>query len=170
MQRIPRIDPETAPNEVKSAIETHIAQGHRITNEKLTLLHNVTAFNSLEVASYAIDDELQRLIGKRDADFFEYAISLENDCAVCSVYFKKLLDKNGIDFETFEFTNRENLLIEYGRAIAKNPKNVSDELFSRLKAEFTDEEIVVITTMGVFMVANNYFNDIIKVEPEKLSD
>ena len=168
MQRISKIDPENAPNEVKEAINKHLAGGYRLTNEKLTLLHNVTAFESLEVASYALDKELQRLIGKRAADFYEYAISLENDCIVCSRYFQKLLKNNGINFEDFEFTDRENLLIEYGRAIAKDPKNVSDELFERMKAEFNEEELVVITTMGVFMIANNYFNDIIKVEPEKI--
>ena len=168
MQRISKIDPENAPNEVKEAINKHLAGGYRLTNEKLTLLHNVTAFESLEVASYALDKELQRLIGKRAADFYEYAISLENDCIVCSRYFQKLLKNNGINFEDFEFTDRENLLIEYGRAIAKDQKNVSDELFERMKAEFSEEELVVITTMGVFMIANNYFNDIIKVEPEKI--
>lgn len=168
MQRISKIDPENAPDPVKEAISSHLSSGYRLTNEKLTLLHNVTAFESLEVASYALDRELQRLIGKRAADFYEYAISLENDCIVCSRYFQKLLGSNGIDFNDFEFTYRENLLIEYGKAIAKDPKNVSDELFDRMKAEFNEEELVVITTMGVFMIANNYFNDIIRVEPEKI--
>ena len=167
MSRIPLVNPETAGDEVKRAVADHLAQGYRITNEKRTLLHNVTAFDALEVRSYAVDRELQRLIRKRAADFFEYAISLENDCVVCTTYFGKLLRQNGItDFEHFDFTPEEKLLIEYGRAIAKNPKDVPDELFSRLKACFDDETIVVLTTMGVFMIANNYFNDILKVEPE----
>ena len=169
MSRISKIDPETANPEVKSAIADHLAAGYRLTSEKLTLLHNVTAFRCLEVESYALDRELQRLIGKRAADFFEYAISLENDCLVCSTYFGKLLRDNGIDFETFAFTDREQLLIDYGRAMAKDPKGVPDELFEKLKAEFTEEELVVITTMGVFMIANNYFNDILQVESELLS-
>lgn len=169
MSRISKIDPETATPEVKSAIAGHLADGYRLTSEKLTLLHNVTAFRCLEVESYALDRELQRLIGKRAADFFEYAISLENDCLVCSTYFGKLLRDNGIDFETFAFTDREQLLIDYGRAMAKDPKGVPDELFEKLKAEFTEEELVVITTMGVFMIANNYFNDILQVESELLS-
>ena len=169
MSRISKIDPETATPEVKSAIADHLAAGYRLTSEKLTLLHNVTAFRCLEVESYALDRELQRLIGKRAADFFEYAISLENDCLVCSTYFGKLLRDNGIDFETFACTAREQLLIDYGRAMAKDPKGVPDELFEKLKAEFTEEELVVITTMGVFMIANNYFNDILQVESELLS-
>lgn len=168
MSRISRIDPETASPEVKAAIAEHLADGYRLTNEKLTLLHNVTAFRCLEADSYALDRELQRLIGKRAADFFEYAISLENDCLVCTTYFGKLLRDNGIDFETFAFTDREQLLIDYGRAMAKNPKDVPEELFEKLRAEFTEEELVVITTMGLFMIANNYFNDILQVESELL--
>ena len=169
MPRIPMINPDTAGEEVQRAIADHLARGYRLTNEKRTLLHNVTAFDALEVRSYAVDRELQRLVGKRAADFFEYAISLENDCVVCSTYFGKLLRQNGItDFEHFDFTPEEKLLIEYGRAIAKDPKGVPDELFLRLKERFDDETIVVLTTMGVFMIANNYFNDILQVEPETL--
>ena len=53
---------------------------------------------------------------------------------------------------------------ESGRALAKDPKNIPDEIYTELKEEFTEEEIVVITAMGVLMVANNYFNDILKLE------
>ncbi|MBQ8094082.1 MAG: hypothetical protein IJ242_10980 [Clostridia bacterium] len=167
MSRIPMINEQTAAPEIRNAISAHLADGYRMTNEKRTLLHNVTAFHALEVQSYAVDRELQRLVGKRAADFFEYAISVENDCIVCTTYFGKLLRRMGIDdFDHFEFTEEEKLMIEYGQAIAKNPKGISDELFSRLKAVFSDETIVVMTTMAVFMIANNYFNDVLQVEPE----
>ena len=75
---------------------------------------------------------------------FEYAISEENDCLVCSTYFRKLLKDNGIDFDNFQFTKKEELLISFGRALAKDPKNIPDEIYSELKEEFTEEEIVVI--------------------------
>lgn len=167
MPRISRIDPSAAAPEVRAAIDAHLSEGYRLTNEKLTLLHNVTAFNALEVQSYALDRELQRLVGKRAADFFEYAISLQNDCLVCSRYFANLLRKNGIeDFENFAFTDEEQLLIDYGRAMAKDPKRIPDALFERLRAAFSEETIVVATAMGVFMIANNVFNDALQVEPE----
>lgn len=169
MPRISKIDPEHASAEVKAAIDAHLAEGYRMTNEKLTLLHNVTAFNALEAQSYALDRELQRLVGKRAADFFEYAISLENDCVVCSTYFAKLLRRNGItDFDSFDFTDEEKLLIDYGRAMAKDPKHVPDALFERMKSTFSEETLVVITAMGVFMIANNVFNDVLRVEPESM--
>lgn len=168
MARISKIDPNTAAPEVRAAIEEHLADGHRLTNEKLVLLHSVPAFRALEVSSYELDKELQRLIGKRAADFYEYAISVEDDCLVCTTYFTNLLHKNGIDFNNFSFTEEENLLIEYGRAIAADPKSVPDELFERLRQRFSEEQLVAITTMGVLMIANNYINDILKIEPEKL--
>lgn len=164
MSYISKIDPETAGEKEKKVIRDHLAQGYRLTNEKLTLLHNAEAFKAIEDSSYTLDRELQRLIGKRAGDFFEYAISEENDCLVCSTYFRKLLKDNGIDFDNFQFTKKEELLISFGRALAKDPKNIPDEIYTELKEEFTEEEIVVITAMGVLMVANNYFNDILKVE------
>ena len=167
MPRISVIDPANSSPQVKEAIAKHLSQGYRLTNEKLTLLHNVTAFEALEAQSYAVDRELQRLVGKRAADFFEYAISVENDCIVCTTYFGKLLRSMGIeDFEHFAFTPEEELMIEYGRAIVKNPKRIPEELFERLHAVFNEETIVVMTTMAVFMIANNVFNDALQVEPE----
>lgn len=169
MARISLIDLDHANEEVKKVVADHLADGYRITNEKLTLLHHIPSFEALELESYRLDRELQKIVGKRAADFYEYAISLQNDCLVCSTYFTKLLQKNGIeDFDSFDFTEEERLLIAYARAIASDPKHVPDELFEQLKERYTEAEIVVITTMGIFMIANNYFNDILQVESELL--
>ena len=167
MPRIVPLNPADMSPEAQAAVDEHLRQGYRLTNEKKTLLHNAIAFEALEAQSYAVDRELQRLVGKRAADLFEYAISVQNDCIVCTTYFGKLLRSMDItDFESFDFTPEEKLMIEYGRAIARNPKQIPDELFARLQAEFNDETIVVMTTMAVFMIANNIFNDALQVEPE----
>lgn len=168
MARIHKIDPETAPAEVKKAIEEHVAKGYRITNEKLTLLHSVPCFQAIEVGSYAVDEELASIVGKRAADIYEYAISAANDCIVCTTYFKKLLTSEGIDINNFAFTKDEELLVEFARALANDPRHVPAELKDRMQARYSDREFVVITSMGIMMLANNYFNDIMEVEPEKL--
>ena len=170
MPRISEINPETAPEAIQKIIADHLADGHALTAEKRTLLHNAAAFNTVEAGSYALDDELQRLIGKRAADFYEYAISQKNGCLVCSIYFQNLLKKNCIDFENFAFTPKEEILIEYGQAIAENPKHVPEDLMRLMQQTFTEEQLVVITTMGVFMIANNYFNDILNVDPAPVQE
>lgn len=171
MDKIPvisEIDPENAPEEIRQIIKTHLAEGYQLTGEKRTLLHNGPAFNAVEGGSYAVAKELERYIGRRAAVFFEFAVSEENECIVCVTYYRNLLRKMGIDLATLEYTPREKLLVEYGKAIGHDPKNIPDDLFDRLKGEFTEEEIVVITAMGVMMVANNFFNDILRVRPDKL--
>jgi len=86
---------------------------------------------------------------------------------VCSLYFARLLRQNGIeDLEHFAFTAEEQLLIDYGRALARDPKRIPDALFDKLRSAFSEETIVVATAMGVFMIANNVFNDALLVEPE----
>lgn len=40
MSYISKIDLSTAPQEVRAAVDNHLAQGYQLTNEKLPLLHN----------------------------------------------------------------------------------------------------------------------------------
>ena len=168
MARISEINLETASPEVKAAVKEHIESGHKITNVKRTILHHLPSFISLEVGQYDLDDDLQRLIGKLDGDIFEYAISVQNGCLVCSSYFTRLLKvEHGIENPfTYEFSPRQALLIEYAQSLVSDPKNISDELFDRLKAEFDEETIIALTTMGVMLIAMNNFNDALQIEPE----
>ena len=39
-----------------------------------------------------------------------------------------------------------------------------------MQQTFTEEQLVVITTMGVFMIPNNYFNDILNVDPAPVQE
>lgn len=167
MARIKEINLDEASQEIKDVVTEHVASGHRITNVKRIILNHLPSFKSLELGQYDLDDDLQRLIGKLDGDIFEYAISHANECLVCTTYFTRLLkEEHGVDPETFMFSDRQNLLIDYANNLAANPKEISDELFERMQAEFDDETIVAITTMGVMMIAMNYFNDALRIKPE----
>ena len=171
MGRIKMIDPETASPEVKEAIEKHLALGYQLTNEKRTLLHSVPCFTAIEESSYAVDRELQKIVGKRAADIYEYAISDTNECMVCCLYFRDLLKREGIDIRTLEFTEEEKLLIEFGKALVKDPMHVPADLKDRMQEKYNDHDFVVITSMGIMMLANNYFNEIAEVDaPYPLSD
>lgn len=166
MGRIQKVDLESANEEVKKLVDTHLKEGHQLTNEKLTLLHSPASFLAIEESSYALDEELASIVGKRAADIYEYAISDENECLVCSLYFRKLLKSEGIDIATFELTDNEKLLVEFGRALAKDPKHIPSELKDRMQERYNDREFVVIISMGIMMLANNYFNEIAEVDAQ----
>ena len=155
------VNPDTAPEQIRKTAEAHLAKGYRMTNEKRTLLHNAVAFDALE---------MKKFTGHRAANLFEYAISLENDCLVCSTYYRKTMAVLGFeDLDKAEFTEDEQMLIDYARAIVRDRKHIPDELFRRLLERYGEEGVVVITTMAMFMIGNNYFNDILRVQSEFLT-
>ena len=70
--------------------------------------------------------------------------------------------------EASRLTDDESLLIEYARAIANDHKHIPDDLLQRLLDRLGEEGLVVLTTMAMFMIGNNYFNDILRVQSEFL--
>ena len=109
--------------------------GGRITNMKATLLSHVPSFDAY-MQWYVLRDELAPFIGERAVSLFSYAISDENDCLVCSVFFRRILIDNGEDPDNPQVTEAEQLLIDWGRLIAKSPADIPAELYARLEAAF----------------------------------
>ena len=88
----------------KAASDAQVAQhGGRITNMKATLLSHVPSFTAY-MEWYTLRDALAPFIGERAVSLFSYAISDENDCLVCSVFFRKILIDNGEDPENPQVT------------------------------------------------------------------
>ncbi len=119
MARIPQIDYDSAPAEVKKAHDEHMKIG-RMTNMKRTLLNNVPSFKAL-MEWYTLRDEAAKFLTSLEINLFSYAISAENDCLICSTFFRKILRDEGIEFEEFSFTPRQQALVSFGRIIADNP-------------------------------------------------
>lgn len=163
MSYITQVEYENATAEVKEQFDIQIKRHGRITNMKKTLLHSVPAFKAL-MEWYPLQEEVAKVIGERATNFYCYAISTKNDCLICSMFFKKILDDLEINFENFEFTKEENDLIEYGRYLVSDPENIPKELFDNFKERYTEEEIVLITAFGSMMIATNLINTALKVE------
>ena len=136
MARISEINIETAPEAIQKIVADHVAEGHTITAEKRTLLHNAAAFNAVEAGSYALDDELVRLIGKRAADFYEYAISRANGCLVCSIYFRNLPHNYPRNCVAYPGTHDNNTLAGwFGEELTPEYRQQAREYFALNKAE-----------------------------------
>lgn len=131
--------------------------GGRITSMKATLLSNVPSFTAY-MEWYVLRDELGPYIGERAVSLFSYAISDESDCLVCSVFFRRILIDSGEDPENPQVTEIEQLLIDWGRAIARDPANIPDEMTARLEQAFHPELRVILVAFAGIMVATNLFN------------
>lgn len=142
--------------------QAQIKTNGKVTNMKKTLLHSVPAFDAL-MTWYPLYEGVEKMIGKRAAIFYAYAISDENECLICSAFFIKILKELDITFETFAFSDTENLLIEYGRALVKSPHSIDSSLLTALKTNFSEADIVLLTSFAGLMIATNLINTALKV-------
>lgn len=140
-------------------VELH---GGRITNMKATLLSHVPSFTAY-MEWYTLRDELVPFIGERAVSLFSYAISDENDCLVCSVFFRRILIDNGEDPDNPQVTEAEQLLIDWGRLVASNPGGIEPEFYARLEKAFSPQLRVLLLAFAGQMVATNLFNTVGRV-------
>jgi AhpD family alkylhydroperoxidase len=78
-----------------------------------------------------------------------------NDCSACSVFRAPSVVEAGVTEDVYEhlheyatyagYTDRQRLAIEYAERFAIDHHGIDDELFARLRAHFTDEEILDLT-------------------------
>lgn len=163
MARIPIINYQDLVGEAKSEYDAQIKAHGRITNMKKTLLHHVPTFKVL-MEWYPLRDQVAEVVGEFGVNVFSHAISSENDCIICSTFFRRILKDAGFDPDNLVLGKREQLLADYGRACVNKPTVVSKELFSRMKEEFSDSEIVLLTGFAGMMIATNLINNALEVE------
>src|SRR5664279_4281278 len=163
MSRIPPLELSEAPPEVRTRYAGQIRKYGRVTNMKRTLAHEVPAYDAL-LTWYPLRDRVASFLGDRDTDIFAHAISVQNECVVCSTFFRRVFVENGENPDSLMLSERQTLLVEYGRQLARDPKAVGDALYESLACEFTPPQIVVLTAFGGLMIATNVVNDALRVD------
>lgn len=161
---ISRVTPSTASPEALRAMADHKAKGFRITNMKEILCHSAISFTALEEGTYAVKSELISKIGNRAVQVFGFALSNANECMICGNYFKKAVVDMGIDWDTFQFTDEEQDLIGFAETLHDDPNHVPDDVYEALQARYDEETMVVLVTYACFLLANNYWNNIVGTE------
>ncbi|MDR1355689.1 MAG: hypothetical protein LBJ43_05485 [Propionibacteriaceae bacterium] len=167
MNNISMTDYETASAEVRAEYDDQIAKHGRITNMKRTLLHNVPAFKAY-MEWYTLQGELASFLSERAIAVFSHAISSENDCLICSVFFRKMLIDAGDDPDNLILSDEEQLLVHFGQAIVKNPHVIAQQLSDALAARYNEEQRVLLIAFAGIMVATNLFNTVARVELDEV--
>jgi alkylhydroperoxidase family enzyme len=161
--RVPQIDYQSAPPEIRQAHDDHIRRHARITNMKRTLLNSLPPFQAL-MEWYPLRDTVQPFLGARLTVLFAHAISAETDCLICSTFFRRILIEEGEDPDRLELDEREAAVVAYGRRLAVSPFRVPDGVYHRVATYFDPEQITALTAFGAIMVATNVFNNALEVD------
>lgn len=72
-----------------------------------------------------------------------------------------------LDFENAPFDEKEKAALAYTSQLTLNAREVSDELFSRLRAQYDEGEIVEISAMAGLFNYFNRVNDALQMQPTK---
>ena len=162
MPLIPMTEYENASEAVRLEYDDQIRKHGRITNMKRTLLHDVQSFKTY-MDWYTLYDELRPVFGDRALTIFSYAISTGNDCLICGMFFTKILVDAGEDPKHLQLNETEQLLLDFGVQITKHPHSIDKEIYDKLRASYTDQQLVQLIAFAGIMYATNLFNTVAKV-------
>ena len=164
MPRIQPLESENTPDEVLSAYEKHKTDHNaRITNMKATLGHSLVAFE-VYMEWYRMYDRMRSILGERMAYLFAFSISKGSNCPLCTTFFRKIIIDNGEKPEDLELTEQEQLLLDFGSAIAEHKGKISDELFQQVSEMYTTSQLVDLIAFAGQMIATNVFSNTIDTD------
>jgi alkylhydroperoxidase family enzyme len=163
MPRIVPITPEQATGETRKAFDDGMARWGRMTNMKRTLLHSLPAYQAL-MQWYPLFETVQTFLGERLAIIFAHAISAESDCLICTTFMRRILIEWGDDPNELRLDDKGEVLIAFGRAIARAGSRVPKDLYQQLEKFFNAEQIVALTAFAGLMVATNIINNVLEVD------
>ena len=127
---------------------------------------------------YGLLTELRQegVLPRRYLELALVAVSQLNACDYCVAHHAPMLTVEGVspqgvetllDYENHpELDDTDRLVIEYARQVTLDPNRARDALFERLKAVFTDAQIVELTWRIALCGAFNRFNDVLQLEIE----
>lgn len=143
-----------------------LAGRNAVTNMKRGLLNDAATYDAF-MAWYTSWNRLVEVIGEKDAVLYAHAISTTNSCQLCSLFFISDVKGLGLDPHNLQYDKREQVLADLAQSIVKDPTNVSDEIFVRLREFFNDREIVVIVGFAGQMIATNNFNSVLQINVDQ---
>jgi uncharacterized peroxidase-related enzyme len=114
------------------------------------------------------------VLKKRYLELALVAVSLVNQCDFCIAQHTPKLEIEGIspataanllDWEKHpELDDVDRLVVEYSIAVTSNWHRIRDAMFERLRAHFSEAQIVELTWRIALCGAFNRFNDVLQVE------
>jgi hypothetical protein len=164
MARISPLNIDTAKEPIKAAFKKHVEDYKgRITNMKATLGHSPICFEAY-MQWYPLYKEVERILGKRLAYLYAYAISKASQCPLCATFFRKIIIDAGETPENLVLTNLEENVLHLGSSIVRHNGNIADLVYDAVARDFSEGDMVNLIAFAGQMVATNIFNNVIETD------
>jgi hypothetical protein len=163
MPHISQIDYETADAATRAAHDEEVRLRGRMTNMKRTLLHSIPA-HRIYAEWFALRDELRPALSDREVWLFCHAIAVQMKGLVPTMFFRRAMIENGISPEHPGANTGEQVLIDFGSAIAIDSNAVPDAIWDALKSRYRERTLVNLVAFAGIMVATIIFTNTVAVE------
>ncbi|MDD7403555.1 MAG: hypothetical protein SO170_07885 [Butyribacter sp.] len=165
MARVEFVKPEELTGKAKEAYEK-LAANNKVTNMKRALLQDYATYDAF-MGWYTSWERLVEIIGEKSATIYAHSVSTTNGCLLCSLFFISDLKALGLEPNELQLDEKEELLVQLGQQIVKDPTAVPDELINDLKKFYSDSEIVTIVGFAAQMIATNNFNSVLQIDVDE---
>jgi hypothetical protein len=164
MARIKPLGEHELSPSVQIAFKRHVEEFNaRITNMKATLAHSLLAFD-VYMKWYPLYGEVEKILGKRLAYLYAYAISSASECPLCSTFFRKIIIDAGENPNSLSLTPEQKNIIDFGSSIARYQGNIRDHLYNTVAASHTKSDMIVLIAFAGQMIATNVFSNVIETD------
>ncbi len=172
MARVRDIGSAELPAEARDVYERFVAGYGPFRDQVAVFAHCPPAVTHL--MGLLLDLRASGTVKRRYLELAIVVVSKLNECHYCVAHHKPMLMVEGLssagadrvleyrDHPEFDETDR--LVVEYTIAVTNNPHRIGDALFARLRARFSEAEIVELTLRIALCGFFNRFNDALQID------
>jgi uncharacterized peroxidase-related enzyme len=172
MARVRDIAPEELPAETAAVYRRFVSTYGPFASQAAVFAHCPPALDHL--MGLLLDLRQGSTIKRRHLELAIVVVSKLNECHYCVAHHKPMLMVEGLssagadavlDYETHpELDELDRLVVEYTIAVTANPQRIRDALFDRLRAHYSEAQIVELTLRIALCGFFNRFNDALQIE------
>lgn len=174
MARVRNIAAEELPADLAEIYRRFAAEYGPFANQVAAFAHVPAALRHL--MPMLMELRAAKSLPKRALELAIVTVSKLNDCDYCVAHHKPFLTVEGVsaagadrllDYRDHpELDARDKLIVEYAIAAWERPNRIPDSLFTRLRAHFSEAQIVELTLRITLCGFFNKFNDALQIEAE----
>ena len=174
MARVRDVEAAELPPEAREVYERFVAGYGPFRNQVAVFAHSPPAVKHL--MGLLLDLRQSGTLRRRHLELAIVAVSKLNECHYCVAHHKPMLMVEGLtsagadrvlDYRDHpELDEVDRLVVEYTIAVTNNPQRIDDALFARLRARFSEAQIVELTLRIALCGFFNRFNDALQIDEE----
>lgn len=149
---------------VKIAFERHSQEyGGHITNMKATLGRSLPVYEAY-MQWYELYKEVEKVLDKRLAYIYAYAISASSESPLCMAFLKKLATDKGENPDLNQLTKHEQDIFNFGASISRYHGNIANHVYDAVATHYSEHEMLVLAAFSGLMIAANVFNNVVETD------